>query len=165
MTKKFKELKSYSLSTNPSAEQIFQAFADWLFNDVADKIELRDLASLDDRLKNIGSGFKIDFIPSRLEKPANIVKTQPTNTFNYKDTAGFYSVANFVKKHGENLGLTEYAMRGIIARINPKYSNVKGKKQGNGFESVIVRTGTRIYIDEAAFFAWLDKSREKNKYY
>lgn len=31
--------------------------------------------------------------------------------------------------------------------------------KSNGFDACIVRAGRRVLIDEAAFFAWLDKQR------
>ena len=65
----------------------------------------------------------------------------------------YLSVKEFHKRHPT---FSEASLRNHIYMATPRRT-ASGVSSGNGFAMAIKRIGRRIYIDEAAFFRWIDE--------
>jgi len=56
----------------------------------------------------------------------------------------------------KNPAFSQGSVRNLIFNSKPRKSS-KGSIPNNGFDTVLVRVGRKVLIDEAKFFDWLDK--------
>jgi hypothetical protein len=70
-------------------------------------------------------------------------------------TRPVFTVRQFAER---NQAFSEAALRNLIFKADTRHST-RGRIPGNGLleAGAIVRIGRKVLIDEAAFFAWLDK--------
>ena len=67
------------------------------------------------------------------------------------------TVKQFSDKHP---AFSQGALRFLI--FNARHGKTTlGKIEGNGLDSALLRLGSRVLIDEARFFAWLDAQNER----
>jgi hypothetical protein len=72
------------------------------------------------------------------------------------------TVRQFAEKHS---AFTQLALRSLIFNAVPRYCSVGGRRQliaGNGLDRAILRLGRRVLIDEAEFFAWIDRRQAED---
>jgi hypothetical protein len=78
-----------------------------------------------------------------------------TEGLNMQPSPSLLTVKQFTEKHR---AFTNGAIRNFIHRAKPRRHR-GGEQLGNGFDAVIRRVGRRVYLNEAAFFEWVDKQR------
>lgn len=61
-----------------------------------------------------------------------------------------------------NPAFPEPVMRNLLWKAKDRHSSA-GVIKGNGLETAVVRIGRRLYIDEDAFFEWLDSQQTEGQ--